>query len=90
VITDADKQRLDNDGFLLVENVVPEALCAAVRTTICDFLDMSESDPASWPAGQSRGHGIVPLHHPQSLWNVRQHPAVHAVSPRGTVPRHCG
>ncbi|MGE0624109.1 MAG: phytanoyl-CoA dioxygenase family protein [Pseudomonadales bacterium] len=79
MITDADKQRFEHDGYLLVEDVVPEALCAAVRATICEFLRMRESVPESWPAGQSRGHGIVPVHHPQSLWDVRQHPDVHEV-----------
>ncbi|MEX2326983.1 MAG: phytanoyl-CoA dioxygenase family protein, partial [Pseudomonadales bacterium] len=29
--------------------------------------------------GQGGGHGIVPLHHHQALWNVRQHPAVYEV-----------
>ncbi len=79
MITDADKRRFENDGFLLIENVVPAALCAAVRQTICEFLCMSESDPETWPDAQSRGHGIVPIHHPQSLWDVRQHPDVHRI-----------
>jgi hypothetical protein len=77
MISKDDKRRFFEEGYLLVENVVPERLCAAVRATICEFLDMRENDPATWPARQSRGHGIVPLHHAQALWNVRQHPAVH-------------
>jgi len=77
MISEADKRQFFSDGFLLVENVVPESLCAAVRSTICDYLDMKADEPATWPARQSRGHGIVPIHHAQSLWNVRQHPAVH-------------
>jgi len=79
MITETDKRRFSKDGYLLVENVVPESLCAAVRSTICEFLDMQADDPASWPESQSRGHGIVPIHHPQALWDVRQHPAVHQV-----------
>jgi hypothetical protein len=79
MITETDKQRFFEDGYLLVENVVPQALCAAVRSTICEFLDMRADDPNTWPQRQSMGHGIVPLHHAQSLWDLRQHPAVHQV-----------
>jgi hypothetical protein len=79
MISETDKRRFLEQGYLLIENVVPESLCADVRSTICEFLDMREDDPASWPARQSRGHGIVPLHHAQTLWDVRQHPAVHRV-----------
>lgn len=77
MISESDKQCFFDQGYLLVENVVPESLCAAVRSTICEYLGMTEDDPASWPESQSTGHGIVPIHHPQALWDVRQHPAVH-------------
>jgi len=77
VISEVDKQRFLDEGYLLVENVVPEDLCAAVRETICDYLHMTADDPSTWPERQARGHGIVPVHHAQALWDVRQHPAVH-------------
>ncbi len=77
MITDADKRRFFEDGYLLVENVVPESLCAAVRSTICDYLKCDPDDPRSWPERQSIGHGIVPIHHAQALWDLRQHPPVH-------------
>lgn len=79
MISESDKQRFFDQGYLLVEDVVPESLCAAVRSTICDYLGMTEDDPESWPERQSHGHGIVPIHHPQALWDLRQHPAVHQV-----------
>jgi hypothetical protein len=79
MISEADKRRFHEDGYLLVEGVVPESLCAAVRSTICEFLHMHADDPRTWPARQRRGHGIVPVHHAQALWDVRQHPAVHGV-----------
>ena len=77
MITEADKQQFFEDGYLLIEKVVPESLCADVRSTICSFLHCDADEPASWPESQSRGHGIVPIHHAQSLWNLRQYPAVH-------------
>jgi hypothetical protein len=77
MISESDKQRFFDQGYLLVEDVVPESLCAAVRSTICEYFGMTEDDPGSWPERQSHGHGIVPIHHRQALWDLRQHPAVH-------------
>ncbi len=75
MITEADKQRFDEQGYLLVEGLVDEAHCRAVRETICAHLGITESDPSSWPP--SRGHGVINLFHAQALWDVRQLPAVH-------------
>lgn len=75
MITEADKQRFDEQGYLLVEGLVDEAHCKAVRQTICAHLGIAEADPATWP--RSRGHGVINLFHAQALWNVRQLPPVH-------------
>ena len=75
MITDADKQRFDEQGYLLVKGLVDEARCQAVRDAICDHLDFDERDPASWP--KSRGHGVINLFHAQALWDVRQLPTVY-------------
>jgi hypothetical protein len=75
MITEADKQRFDEQGYLLVESLVDEAHCRAVRETICTHLGFHEQDPSSWPT--SRGHGVINLFHAQALWDVRQLPAVH-------------
>ena len=66
-------------GFLVVEDVVPPALCDAVVDATAGFLGIEPDDPAGWYAACRPGHGIVPLHHGQALWNVRQWPRVHAV-----------
>ncbi len=76
MITEADKQRFDEQGYLLVEGLVDEAHCRAVREAICARLDFDESDPSSWP--ESRGHGVINLFHAQALWDVRQLPSVYA------------
>ncbi len=75
MISRADKQQLEEQGYLLVTNLVPEPLCAAVRATICQHLRFREHEPATWPVRP--GHGVINIFHPQSLWDVRQHPAVH-------------
>ena len=66
-------------GFLLVEDVVPAALCEAVVEATAEFLGVAPDDPSTWYGNCAAGHGIVPLHHGQALWNVRQWPRVHAV-----------
>ena len=66
-------------GFGVVEDVVPTALCEAVVGATADFLGIDPEDPAGWYGACRPGHGIVPLHHGQALWNVRQWPAVHAL-----------
>ena len=75
MITEADKQRFDEQGYLLIEKLVDEAHCRAVRQTICDHLGFEEQNPSTWPP--SRGHGVINLFHAQALWDVRQLPDVH-------------
>lgn len=62
------------DGVVLVENVVPSHLCDAVISATDSFLPAVASRP-----GRQVGHGIVPLHHAQALWDLRTLPAVHEV-----------
>jgi len=76
---EADKRRFLEQGYLVIEGVVPETLCASVRRAICDFTGVIEDDPASWRRHDVQGHGIVPVHHAQALWDVRQLPQLHRI-----------
>ena len=73
------RAHLVEHGYLVVPGVVPAALCDAVVAATCAFVGVDIDDAATWPNCQAQGHGIVPLHHHQSLWDVRQLPALHAV-----------
>ncbi|NKB98458.1 MAG: hypothetical protein GKR90_08200 [Pseudomonadales bacterium] len=77
VISPADKSLFEEQGYLLVPNVVPASLCEAVVSCVAAWLAIDPIDPSTWP--DPEGHGIVPLHHAQALWQVRQHPQVHEV-----------
>ena len=79
MIDSVNRQKFAEDGFLVIEAVVPETLCSAVRQSICDFLNIREFEPDDWRESSVPAHGIVPIHHPQSLWNIRQLPSVHRV-----------
>jgi ectoine hydroxylase-related dioxygenase (phytanoyl-CoA dioxygenase family) len=74
-----DRARFVEQGYLVVEGVVPDALCARVRSVIADFTGVDDDDPSTWQRQGAHGHGIVPVHHAQALWDVRQLPAMHAL-----------
>lgn len=73
------RSELFEHGFLVVDDVVPPEFCEAVVEDTAAFLGIEPDDPATWYANCSPGHGIVPLHHGQALWNVRQWPGVHTL-----------
>ena len=73
------REELFERGYLVVPAVVPPALCEAVVAATAAFVGVDPDDPATWYGNCSPGHGIVPLHHGQALWDVRQWPAVHAL-----------
>ena len=77
MLTKAMKTALADGGYVVVDGVVPNALCEAVIEAVASFLDVDPGDTSTW--GVAHGHGIVPLHHHPALWEVRQHPAVHAI-----------
>ena len=73
----SQRAELFERGVLVVEDVVPVALCEAVVEATAKFLGVTPDDPGTWYGNCAPGHGIVPLHHGQALWNVRQWPRVH-------------
>ena len=77
MLTEATKAELAENGYAVVDGVVPKPLCDAVIAAVASFLDVDLGAPSTWRV--AHGHGIVPLHHHPALWEVRQHPAVHAV-----------
>lgn len=74
-----ERERFLEQGYLVVQDVVPDSLRRDVIEAICETLGVDQQHPASWDSRRGDGHGIVPLHHHPSLWRVRQLPAVHRV-----------
>lgn len=70
-------EELNARGYIVVEDVVPRRLCEAVIDATAAFLGIGPDDGAGWRRRQIHGHGIVPLHHGQALWNVRQWPKIY-------------
>ncbi len=71
------RDRLLEHGWLLIPDVVPKALCERSTAALCEFIGVDPQDRATWANYAAQGHGIVPLHHHQALWDVRQLPALH-------------
>ncbi len=63
---------LSENGYLVFPNVISEELCQAVIWDIEDHLNV---DPPILP----NACGMVEIYHCQSMWDVRQHCAVHNV-----------
>lgn len=76
-ITVNDRNRLIEQGWLLIPDVVPRALCERSAAALCEFIGVDPDEPETWRNYVTHGHGIIPLHHHQALWDVRQLPALH-------------
>jgi hypothetical protein len=62
----------------VARGVVPEPLLAAGRREIGAFLGVDpDGGPERWYPRAPLEWGVVPLHHAQALWDLRQHPRVH-------------
>jgi hypothetical protein len=78
-ITDRDLQQFHSDGYMVIRKVVPAHLIRAAVVDITAFMGADLRKSATWYNGAPELDGIVPLHHAQSLWDIRQSPNVHQV-----------
>jgi Phytanoyl-CoA dioxygenase (PhyH) len=79
MLNQIDREQLIDCGWLVVPDVVSKAHCEAVIDALCRFIKVDPNDPATWQNYLKQGHGIIPLHHAQALWDVRQLPQLHAI-----------
>ncbi len=64
---------------MVIRNVVPASLTRNAVRDIAAFLGADLSDSATWYRGAPQNDGVVPLHHAQSLWDIRQSPSLYQV-----------
>jgi Phytanoyl-CoA dioxygenase (PhyH) len=79
MIDKAQRDTFLQQGYLVVPDVIPQVLCDRVIEAILDYTGVALGDERSWYKGNYAGHGIIPMHHHQALWDIRQHPSVHRV-----------
>jgi Phytanoyl-CoA dioxygenase (PhyH) len=77
----AFRKELDENGYLVVRPGLPKALLDAVAADIWRHVGASPDDPATWyrPDVINPRAGMVEMYHYQSMWEIRQHPALHEV-----------
>ena len=76
-ISDQDRQQFQSDGYMVIRSVVPRNLAAAAVEEIAQFMGADLAVPRTWYRGYPENDGIVPLHHAQSVWNIRQCPQLY-------------
>src|SRR2546421_8627594 len=69
-----DLDQLRRDGYTVAEQVVDPALVNGVLAGVEEVSGVVLDDASSWPAVG----GMLPIWGHQALWDVRQHPPVHA------------
>jgi hypothetical protein len=75
------RKELEERGYLVVRTGLPDELLEAVAADIWRHVGASPGDPATWyqPDVINPRAGMVEMYHYQSMWDVRQHPALHDV-----------
>lgn len=79
LFTSAHKEQLQNVGFTRVEGVIPAACTAAVLNSLSQVSHIDFQDPTTWYLLPATYPGIIPSHHHQSQWDIRQHSHLHQV-----------
>jgi hypothetical protein len=78
-ITHKDRLQYHANGYMVIRNVVPETITSSAVREIAAFVGADMADPATWYGGAPGLDGLVPLHHAQSLWDIRQCPNLYRV-----------
>ncbi len=76
ILSEADVDFFNENGYLVVPKVVPQENLDAVVAAVWEFLEMDPHDPSTWYPPDRRG-AIVHLHQHQALWDNRQYPRLY-------------
>ncbi len=76
-ISAQQRQQFATDGYTVIRGVVPQNLVAPAIRAITDFIGADLDNPNTWYGGHAVNDGIVPLHHAQAIWDIRQCPQIY-------------
>lgn len=79
ILTPADMEFFEQNGYLRVPGVVPRENCESVIATTLDYLGMDPDDPEDWYRLPLTPGGMIELYQHQALWNNRQWPPLYRV-----------
>ena len=78
---DEKRAQLAEQGYTVIESVVPQELCQSSIEAICSFMEVDLNNKDTWyKQDPINDTGSVPMHHHPAFWQVRQHPDVYPVS----------
>jgi hypothetical protein len=64
---------------MVIRNVVPASVTGNAVGEIAAFVGADLADSRTWYGGVPKLDGVVPMHHAQSLWDIRQSPNLYQV-----------
>jgi Phytanoyl-CoA dioxygenase (PhyH) len=64
-------------GYAVIPLQLDASLLAAATAAIFEFCNAAPSEPHTWSRYSAANWSMVPLHHHQALWNIRQAPQLH-------------
>ena len=78
-IKNEDRQRFHSEGYMVIRNVLPQSTINNAVREIAAFVRADLDDSTTWYHNSPENDGIVPMHHAQSLWHIRQSPNLYEV-----------
>ena len=71
VLSKADLQFWEENGYVVARNAVSEKNAARAAKAIWDFLEMDPEDPKTWYTDPPRRSIMVKIYHHQAFWDNR-------------------
>ena len=78
-IRDREIQHFHAKGYMVIRKVVPPSMTSNALREIAAFVGADLANNATWYGGAAQLDGVVPFHHAQSLWDIRQLPDLYEV-----------
>ena len=69
--------QLQKSGYIVAHDLVPKSLTESAVKVICQFLEIDIDDPETWYQKNLGSNGIVPIHHHQAFWDIRQYEPIY-------------
>ncbi len=79
MLTQSHRDALARTGYTVVSDLAPDHLLRTAREVICAFVNADLDRAETWYRHEPLEWSVVPVHHAQAFWDVRQWPAVHEV-----------
>src|SRR5438128_1720442 len=79
IMSEADHRFFEENGYVVIPDVVNIEACEAVINALFEFLGMNRHDPENWYRLPLKPGGMVEIYQHQALWNTRQNSRMHAL-----------